>query len=112
MMMSIIDSHLLMMCIIEVNARGRGPGMPLTNEKVREDKARVVETAARLFREKGFESVAVAALMQEPGLTHGGFYDHFESKGELAIQACTTIFEAPAAAIERIHRRLVNARRT
>ncbi len=88
--------------IIEVNAGGRTAGMRLTKEKVAENKARVVETAARLFREKGFEGVAVADLMHAAGLTHGGFYNHFESKDELAAQACARIFEGAVAAVERI----------
>jgi hypothetical protein len=97
-----LSKNTLMMYIIEVNAGGRGTGMRLTNEKVAENKARVVEAAARLFREKGFEGVAVADLMHAAGLTHGGFYNHFESKDELAAQACTQIFEGPVAAMERI----------
>jgi TetR/AcrR family transcriptional regulator, transcriptional repressor for nem operon len=92
----------LMIYVIEVNAGGRTAGMRLTKEKVAENKARVVETAARLFREKGFEGVAVADLMHAAGLTHGGFYNHFDSKDELAAQACAQIFEGTVAAIERI----------
>ena len=88
--------------IIEVNAGGRTAGMRLTKERVAENKARVVETAARLFRERGFEGVAVADLMHAAGLTHGGFYNHFESKDELAAQACEQIFEGAVAAMERI----------
>ena len=88
--------------IIEVNAGGRTAGMRLTKEKVAENKARVVATAARLFREKGFDGVAVADLMHAAGLTHGGFYNHFESKDVLAAEACAQIFEGAAAAIERI----------
>jgi TetR/AcrR family transcriptional regulator, transcriptional repressor for nem operon len=88
--------------IIEVNAGRRTAGMRLTKEKVAQNKARVVETAARLFRERGFEGVAVADLMHAAGLTHGGFYNHFESKDELAAQACARIFEGAVAAIERI----------
>jgi|SRR5262249_51313456 len=76
--------------------------MRLTKEKVAENKARVVETAARLFREKGFERVAVTDLMHAAGLTHGGFYNHFESKDELAAEACVQIFAGAVAAIERI----------
>jgi TetR/AcrR family transcriptional repressor of nem operon len=88
--------------IIKVNAGGRTAGMRLTKEKVAENKARVVETAARLFREKGFEGVAVADLMHAAGLTHGGFYNHFDSKDELATEACEQIFEGAVAAMERI----------
>jgi TetR/AcrR family transcriptional regulator, transcriptional repressor for nem operon len=76
--------------------------MRLTKEKVAQNKARVVDAAARLFREKGFEGVAVADLMHAAGLTHGGFYNHFESKDELAAAACAQIFEGAVAAIERI----------
>jgi TetR/AcrR family transcriptional repressor of nem operon len=76
--------------------------MRLTKEKVAENKARVIETAARLFREKGFEGVAVTDLMHAAGLTHGGFYNHFESKDELAAEACVQIFAGAVAAIERI----------
>src|SRR4030081_2274941 len=80
----------------------RTAGMRLTKEKVAKNKARVVETAARLFREKGFEGVAVADLMHAAGLTHGGFYNHFESKDELAAQACAQIFEGAVAMMERM----------
>jgi TetR/AcrR family transcriptional repressor of nem operon len=76
--------------------------MRLTKEKVAENKARVVETAARLFREKGFEGVGVADLMHAAGLTHGGFYNHFESKDELATRACEQIFEDAVAMMERM----------
>jgi TetR/AcrR family transcriptional regulator, transcriptional repressor for nem operon len=76
--------------------------MRLTKEKVAENKARVVDAAARLFREKGFEGVGVADLMHAAGLTHGGFYNHFESKDELATQACEQIFEGAVAMMERM----------
>src|ERR1700722_8480740 len=76
--------------------------MRLTKEKVAENKARVIATAARLFREKGFEGVGVADLMHAAGLTHGGFYNHFESKDALAAEACAQIFEGAVAAVERI----------
>jgi TetR/AcrR family transcriptional repressor of nem operon len=88
--------------VIEVNAGGRTAGMRLTKEKVAENKARVVEAAARLFREKGFEGTGVADLMHAAGLTHGGFYNHFESKDELAAQACEQIFEGAVAMMERM----------
>lgn len=48
---------------------------------------RIVETAARRFREEGIAAVGVANLMSEIGLTQGGFYNHFASKEELAREA-------------------------
>jgi TetR/AcrR family transcriptional regulator, transcriptional repressor for nem operon len=52
----------------------------------------ITEASARLFRERGFDDVSVAELMAEAGLTHGGFYGHFESKEELAGEACRWAF--------------------
>ncbi len=92
----------MMTLIIEVNAVRRTAGMRLTKEKVAENKARVVETAAQMFREKGFEGVGVADLMHAAGLTHGGFYNHFASKDDLAAAACARIFEGSVAMMERM----------
>jgi TetR/AcrR family transcriptional repressor of nem operon len=49
--------------------------------------ARIVEAAARAFRERGVEGVAISDLMRDAGLTHGGFYAHFSSKGALVAEA-------------------------
>jgi TetR/AcrR family transcriptional repressor of nem operon len=62
--------------------------MKVTREKAAENRERIIRTAARLFREKGFDGVGVADLMKSAGLTHGGFYGHFVSKSELAATAC------------------------
>ncbi len=48
--------------------------------------SKIIEQAARLFRERGFAEVGVKDVMNEVGLTHGGFYGHFDSK-EALIQA-------------------------
>src|SRR5882724_13067087 len=49
---------------------------------------RIVQVAAARFRETGVDGIGVADLMKEAGLTHGGFYVHFESKEDLMAQAC------------------------
>jgi TetR/AcrR family transcriptional repressor of nem operon len=63
----------------------------------REEKARnrqnIVDAAGRLFRAKGIDAVGIADLMKEAGLTHGGFYNHFASKEELAVEVCGASFE-------------------
>jgi TetR/AcrR family transcriptional regulator, transcriptional repressor for nem operon len=51
------------------------------------NRKRVVETAARLFREDSVASVSVADVMAECGLTHGGFYRQFASKDALVREA-------------------------
>jgi TetR/AcrR family transcriptional repressor of nem operon len=68
--------------------------MRVSREQAAENRKRIVDTAARMFREKGFDGVGVAAIMKGAGLTHGGFYGHFRSKNDLAA-------EAVAGAIER-----------
>ena len=47
----------------------------------------VVRIAAAKFRERGVDGIGVADLMNEAGLTHGGFYRHFESRDELVAEA-------------------------
>ena len=61
--------------------------MKVTREQAALNRERIVETAARLFREKGFDGIGVADLMKAAGLTHGGFYGHFDSKDALAAEA-------------------------
>jgi TetR/AcrR family transcriptional regulator, transcriptional repressor for nem operon len=51
--------------------------------------ARIVEAAARAFRERGVVTVAIADVMRAAGLTHGGFYAHFPNKDALVAEATT-----------------------
>lgn len=48
---------------------------------------RIVEVASRAIRRTGYRGVGVADIMQEAGLTHGGFYAHFESRDALLVEA-------------------------
>lgn len=63
--------------------------MKVTREEAARNRERIIDAAARLFRERGFDGIGVADLMKEVGLTHGGFYGHFASKDDLEVQACT-----------------------
>ncbi len=80
--------------------------MRISKEEAAANRAKVLAAAARLFREKGVDGIAVAELMQAAGLTHGGFYNHFESKEELAAAAFR---EAFAAAVGRVERQAAEA---
>jgi len=59
----------------------------------------IVESASRLFREKGVGRVSVPELMAAAGLTHGGFYGHFASKDALAGEAFSVAFQEMAGRI-------------
>jgi AcrR family transcriptional regulator len=48
---------------------------------------RIVAAAARAIRRGGFQGVGVADIMKEAGLTHGGFYAHFNSRDALLAEA-------------------------
>lgn len=48
---------------------------------------RILSTAARMIRKDGFEALAVADLMKQAGLTHGGFYAHFANRDALLAEA-------------------------
>lgn len=56
-------------------------------------KARVVKIAAAQIRKHGPDKVGVAAVMAKAGLTHGGFYAHFESKDDLVAAAIAQMFQ-------------------
>ena len=56
----------------------------------------ITDASARLFKERGLKAVSVADLMGAAGLTHGGFYGHFESKDALAGIAVAHAFEQSA----------------
>ena len=53
-----------------------------------ETRKRIVKTAAREFRGKGISATGLAEIMTAAGLTHGGFYRHFDSKDRLVAEAC------------------------
>lgn len=49
--------------------------------------ARILDVAARALRRSGFDGVGVADVMKGAGLTHGGFYAHFDSRDALLAEA-------------------------
>jgi len=61
--------------------------MRYSREHKLETHARIVKKASVRLREKGAHGIGVADLMKEAGLTHGGFYAHFDSREALVIEA-------------------------
>ncbi|MFS0838923.1 TetR/AcrR family transcriptional regulator [Paenibacillus sp. 1P03SA] len=49
---------------------------------------KIIESAAQAFRAKGIHDVSVPFIMKGAGLTHGGFYAHFDNKEQLVAEAC------------------------
>jgi TetR/AcrR family transcriptional regulator, transcriptional repressor for nem operon len=65
----------------------RGGPLKVTKEKAAENRAALVQAAARLFRERGIDGVGVAEISKQAGLTHGALYAQFPSKEALAAEA-------------------------
>ncbi|KOF17274.1 transcriptional regulator [Ensifer adhaerens] len=68
--------------------------MRVSREQMGENRRRILDAASRLFREKGFDAVSVAEVMKAAGLTHGGFYGHFDSKDDLVAQTLAHVLSA------------------
>ena len=67
--------------------------MKVSRAQAEENRERILDTAAELFRERGFDGIGLNDLMQAAGLTRGGFYGHFQSKDDLAAQASRRALE-------------------
>lgn len=61
--------------------------MRYSKEHKLETHDRIVKKASVRLREKGAHGIGVADLMKDAGLTHGGFYAHFDSREALVIEA-------------------------
>lgn len=62
-------------------------------EQKSETHEKILIAAARSFREHGSDINGIGKVMKELGLTKGGFYRHFESKGDLYAEAVARAFQ-------------------
>ena len=76
--------------------------MRKSKRETEETRKRIVEMAADEFRQHGIATSGIADLMAAVGLTHGGFYRHFDSKEQL-------VAEATAAALDTLLDTLASA---
>jgi TetR/AcrR family transcriptional repressor of nem operon len=87
-MLSIVNDDVYHCCEVAV----RRLIVRITENQAQKNRQRVVAKASRLFREGGFDGISVNDLMKAAGFTHGGFYNHFESKDALAGEALDHAF--------------------
>jgi TetR/AcrR family transcriptional repressor of nem operon len=64
-------------------------------------RARILDVAAEALREHGADGISVANLMKRAGLTHGGFYAHFENRDDLVTHAIDRMFESSRTIMTR-----------
>ena len=61
--------------------------MRKSREEAAETRARIIRKASKEFNQHGIAGTGLADVMKSAGLTHGGFYKHFQSKDELVGEA-------------------------
>jgi TetR/AcrR family transcriptional regulator, transcriptional repressor for nem operon len=76
--------------------------MKKSKKEAAETRQRIVKTAAAEFRRNGINGTGLSDLMAAAGLTHGGFYRHFDSKDQLVAEAC-------AAAVDSVVESFISA---
>jgi AcrR family transcriptional regulator len=74
--------------------------MSYSPEHAVQTRARIVESARRLFNRRGFEQVTIDQIMAAAGLTRGAFYHHFHSKNELYAAAVASFVTCNPFAIK------------
>src|SRR5215813_2598917 len=74
--------------------------MRKSKEEAAETRARIIRKASKEFNQHGIAGTGLADVMKSAGLTHGGFYKHFQSKDELVVEALERGLEKSFQAIE------------
>lgn len=79
----------------------RSPVPRMSEAEKQRSHSRILDAASKLFRERGIESTSVADAMNAAGMTHGGFYRHFESKDDLVAAAFSHAVDEVVSDMER-----------
>src|SRR5881396_1436251 len=69
----------------------RGVPVRVTRDQAAANREKILDVAGTLFRERGYDGIGVADIMKRAGLTHGGFYGHFDSKDDLAAEITSRV---------------------
>jgi TetR/AcrR family transcriptional repressor of nem operon len=71
--------------------------MRISKQAAAENRGRILDAAARLFRELGIDGAGVDAITEDAGLTHGAFYSQFGSKEAVVAEALRLALEETCA---------------
>jgi len=66
------------------------------------NRERIVAAAGQGFRARGIDGMGIDELMKSAGMTHGGFYNHFASKEELALEVLNQGFTASLGTVDTL----------
>ncbi len=83
--------------------------MRKSKQEAAETRQRILKAAAAKFRQNGIGGTGLSDLMAAAGLTHGGFYRHFDSKDHVVAEACAAATESAIATffLEQIPRKRI-----
>jgi TetR/AcrR family transcriptional regulator, transcriptional repressor for nem operon len=84
--------------------------MRVTRKQAELNRQRIIDSAIRLFAQRGVDGVGVAEVMADAGSTHGGFYNHFMSKDDLVNEASRTSFTRSVTTLRESDRPLDSSR--
>jgi TetR/AcrR family transcriptional repressor of nem operon len=76
--------------------------MRKSRQETSETRQRIVEAASVEFRKQGIGGTGLSGLMAAAGLTHGGFYRHFESKDQVLAEACGVAVDTLVSELEGV----------
>jgi TetR/AcrR family transcriptional repressor of nem operon len=77
--------------------------MPRVSQQQKElNRDRIVAAASHGFKARGFDGLGIDELMKAAGMTHGGFYNHFGSKEELALEVLNQGFTASLDTVDAV----------
>ena len=77
--------------------------MPRVSRQQKErNRERIVAAAGRGFRARGIDGVGIDELMKAAGMTHGGFYNHFSSKEDLALEVLNQGFTTSLSSVDAL----------
>jgi len=79
--------------------------MRRSKDDTAETRRRIIDVASTEFRRNGIANVSVNDVMTAAGLTHGGFYRHFESKEQLVAEACDCALTSLVESLEKSARK-------
>src|SRR5436190_5306033 len=82
------------------SAKRRRPGRPRRDERLPEgSRARLLDSAANVFAERGYERASIDEVAARAGLSKGTVYWHFASKEELFMALLDERIDRPARAV-------------
>ncbi|WP_422743427.1 TetR/AcrR family transcriptional regulator [Mycobacterium sp. WMMD1722] len=86
----------------QLSRRGGSPVPRISRQQKERNRERIVTAAGQGFRARGIDGVGIDELMKTAGMTHGGFYNHFSSKEDLALEVLNQGFTASLGSVDAL----------